>query len=445
MDRTIDKLITFLTTYRGLVDLQITAVFLEDGFSRLPSEWYSDLMQFSDKQLLNIAALLPQLTCPSLITFITEGLTLQIQCQDFTDSFNIGQYESYKMNPKKIHEVARLAKQVKLLADKLAVNSIVDVGAGQGYLSHLLVTQCNLSVTAIEAREHNAHIAKKRADRIDHLLKQHSGTSFKVKSLWVTPESLNEVIKEPSIIVGLHTCGDLAATCIKSFVQNEHIKGIVNVGCCYNHITEYICPEATEAAWKYKEALGSGQFGESLDKTIFSQEELAGYPLSGYIKANHPGFFLGRMPRILAMSEVHQLDCVDPEKIFMRFTYRNGFQCLLGRAYPEKRNVYAIRKRIKHVGSFIEYVRQGFQCMQLEDPYSDEEIRLIYDNEFRQKEKAAAVIWALRSVLCKVIENLLLLDRVMYLKENNFEGELVYIFDEGISPRNVALIGYKSS
>ena len=42
----------------------------------------------------------------------------------------------------------------------------------------------------------------------------------------------------PSILVGLHTCGDLATTGLKQFVNSDLIRAVCIVGCCYHHITE---------------------------------------------------------------------------------------------------------------------------------------------------------------------------------------------------------------
>ena len=38
-------------------------------------------------------------------------------------------------------------------------------------------------------------------------------------------------------IVGLHTCGDLAPTSIRTFLHTDRARLLCNVGCCYNHLT----------------------------------------------------------------------------------------------------------------------------------------------------------------------------------------------------------------
>ncbi len=43
---------------------------------------------------------------------------------------------------------------------------------------------------------------------------------------------------QPCCLVGLHTCGDLAASCLRLFVQLPAVTVTCVVGCCYNLITE---------------------------------------------------------------------------------------------------------------------------------------------------------------------------------------------------------------
>ena len=44
---------------------------------------------------------------------------------------------------------------------------------------------------------------------------------------------------QPIGLVGLHTCGDLACTVLRQFVQEPVIiQSVCLVGCCYHHITE---------------------------------------------------------------------------------------------------------------------------------------------------------------------------------------------------------------
>lgn len=45
------------------------------------------------------------------------------------------------------------------------------------------------------------------------------------------------------IIVGLHTCGDLAPTILRVYAQSRQVVGLLSVGCCYMKLS---CPDEDE-------------------------------------------------------------------------------------------------------------------------------------------------------------------------------------------------------
>ena len=45
--------------------------------------------------------------------------------------------------------------------------------------------------------------------------------------------------RDSFILVGLHTCGDLSPTLLRTFVNCPEVKGIVSVGCCYMKLSTY--------------------------------------------------------------------------------------------------------------------------------------------------------------------------------------------------------------
>jgi hypothetical protein len=180
------------------------------------------------------------------------------------------------MSPKKFHEVQRLVTYVKTLVDGIREKSpdpggalerlrIVDVGAGQGYLTRalgalfpgakLLALDADHSQT--EGAERFGNSSKPcRSDaettelnnRIDH------------RTVLITPESLLEVVDDwvgntqtadvdnrppiPVLFVALHACGSLTPDMLRAFLSrtsdSKSIRrtwrplSIVGVGCCYN-------------------------------------------------------------------------------------------------------------------------------------------------------------------------------------------------------------------
>ena len=38
-------------------------------------------------------------------------------------------------------------------------------------------------------------------------------------------------------MIGLHCCGDLTPSMLRIFSNSEEVRGLVVVGCCYNHLS----------------------------------------------------------------------------------------------------------------------------------------------------------------------------------------------------------------
>ena len=45
------------------------------------------------------------------------------------------------------------------------------------------------------------------------------------------------------LLVGLHTCGDLAPTILRLFAKSDSVVGVVSVGCCYMKVTCLSCDQ----------------------------------------------------------------------------------------------------------------------------------------------------------------------------------------------------------
>ena len=74
-----------------------------------------------------------------------------------------GVAHSRNMNPKKRHEVLRLAPLVARKARECGAHTVVDLGSGHGYLSHVLAFHFGLHVIGLEASVDNAAAAHQRA------------------------------------------------------------------------------------------------------------------------------------------------------------------------------------------------------------------------------------------------------------------------------------------
>ncbi|XP_022093987.1 methyltransferase-like protein 25 isoform X2 [Acanthaster planci] len=82
----------------------------------------------------------------------------------------------------------------------------------------------------------------------------------------------------PFMLVGLHTCGDLAPSTLRLFVHNDTARVLLNVGCCYQRLSE----EFETEGWTILE----------------TKPELCGFPMSHFLRSK--GTKINRPARMLA-------------------------------------------------------------------------------------------------------------------------------------------------
>ncbi|KAJ7725353.1 methyltransferase domain-containing protein [Mycena metata] len=169
------------------------------------------------------------------------------------------------MSPKKAHEVnlftltvTQSVAYISNLLHSLGIDPrgirIVDIGAGQGYLTRAL--QVHLGAThllALDSSEIQTKGAQRREERTGII------GSITQKTIHITPTTLCESIDEwigsissqedseanpaPVLLVALHACGSLTPDILRSFfIQRTASKdrplwtpiAMIAVGCCYN-------------------------------------------------------------------------------------------------------------------------------------------------------------------------------------------------------------------
>lgn len=218
--------------------------------------------------------------------------------------------QKFGLSPKKQHEVERMCSLLYGLAwtndtgndseASRAINHIVDVGAGQEYLTrNLAVTPLSFNILALDADDHQTEGAVKRQEQLkswqnkvfsgkksgrkdadtvpseDLDLNNSTGVAASTAqdaarssgcitraTVFVDQITLPEAIKQwtdgtpahhtiPVLMTGLHACGSLTPAVLRSFVSLYHQQkateekerswrcaGLALVGCCYNRIRE---------------------------------------------------------------------------------------------------------------------------------------------------------------------------------------------------------------
>ncbi|XP_063165061.1 probable methyltransferase-like protein 25 isoform X4 [Candoia aspera] len=224
--------------------------------------------------------------------------------------------------------------------------------------------------------------------------------------------------RKDCVIVGLHTCGDLAPSTLRLFNAVPEIKAVCSVGCCYHLLSEEheMHEEGTRGIW--------------------------GFPLGCYLKEE--GWFCGRNARMaacLALERVAVGQVLPTESLF----YRAVLQVIVEECYGIKRSDRNIGKVYSKSSSFLDYVRTSLKKLELDESKISDSLILEYLEKYKHRKNELEAFNMLKVVLGPCIEVLILLDRLCYLKEqdNIAWSGLVKLFDPIKSPRCYAVVALK--
>lgn len=388
------------------------------------------------------------------------------------------------MSPKKNHEVSLMSSIVANLCKNLSSKAstlVIDAGDGKGYLSSRLALEYQLPVLGIDSSQTNTNGAQKRSERlgrawntlVDRAEKEKAGQLQKGRHSNKRAKVVNEALQaaRPSTdlyktatqyidtdtdlaelvaqnfpgrefdsycLTGLHTCGNLAPNCLNIFRANEKIRVVCNVGCCYHLLDESFAASEVEET-----KLNRFQRHREDERVDVKEEEsitphTQGFPLSDYLRSQD--FFLGRNARMLASQSVSRFFAEQklPEKSLL---YRAMLQVLINKHFtPEESDALLVGKSKSH--TFLDYVQKSFKKFNTACP-SDEEIAAI-ETQYQGHWDQMQLFYIIRMLFAPVIETVIVLDRLLYLKENGYdESYVVQIFDPVVSPRCFGIVSLK--
>lgn len=332
------------------------------------------------------------------------------------------------MVEKKIHEVERMTPVIKQLARDHHIESIMDLGAGQGYLSRSLAYRSNLKVLAVDSSEVQTCGAKRFDERIIKHLKKSDVLQLHHVNEFITPDNASTILSrwsqvqsEKWLLCGLHTCGDLASMILRLFTASPEMTCLVNVGCCYHFLSE--------------------------------QSPHCGFPLSETIKKTN--LFIGHTARMLS-SQVPErwVEKADDTLIALEHHF---FRALLQQIMVEKGLAVAgaapvigrLNKK-KDFTSFPVYVKAAASRLNLPPDTITDKVAEEYYNDYkaRQIDRQIAFVWSLRAILAPVLESIILVDRWLYLNDAIPDSPtkkvcLWPLFDPMTSPRNMVIMATK--
>eukprot|EP00002_Diphylleia_rotans_P021497 TRINITY_DN4180_c0_g1_i3.p1 TRINITY_DN4180_c0_g1~~TRINITY_DN4180_c0_g1_i3.p1 ORF type:complete len:537 (+),score=106.21 TRINITY_DN4180_c0_g1_i3:109-1719(+) len=477
--------------------------FVLDLWSFLPHEWHAPLQSLSVREAIELpSGLLKEEWPESLKAYLYSARSFYLQKQPhelFRPHPDSIQELKKGFQEKKKHEVAVLAPAITKAANALGIKHLVDVGSGQGYLSNILAYRYGFHVTGIDSSDHNTQAATSKGEDLKKDMEKmgvlangsYVGVTARVSSQ-TNLDVLESMVKEsdemstehkdggpshhvPRMIVGLHCCGDLTSSMLRLFAAGQG-DALFQFSCCYHLITEAVDYEHIPC---YKK-----QGGDGLDDCKGCQQRhptpaLAdlGFPLSTPLRA--VSCELGRRARIMACQSTDRwpLEYEESLQIMRNSLYRTVLEKILRDHYPGVHSLPAVLtgfvpldsarseyplviKNIpapvmrKSFGEYANYVLT--QRLRAPIQHSVDELQQMYDNLDIGRHRAT-VFWALKCVLSTVVESLILVDRVTYLREQlgldsdsaNVSGRfgdvaVVPVFDPTISPRNMAIVAVRN-
>ncbi|KFQ34453.1 Methyltransferase-like 25, partial [Mesitornis unicolor] len=300
----------------------------------------------------------------------------------------------------------------KLSEEVLAILNVLPADAAEVFSS----SHCNWGELCEEEKmQRKMTSLKAKASKLSE-----SNLYFPLTSCITAETELSDIVTdlEDCMMVGLHTCGDLAANTLRIFTAKPEIKAVCSVGCCYHLLSEQFenQEECPEEAW--------------------------GFPMCQYLKDK--GWCCGRNARMsacLALERVAVGQMLPTESLF----YRAVLQVII-------EEMYGVTKSDRHVGkifskssSFIDYVRKSLKKLELDDSKLPDSHIMDYYEKYKHRMNELEAFNMLKVVLAPCIEVLILLDRLCYLKEqdNIAWSGLVKLFDPVKSPRCYAVIALK--
>ncbi|NXP42121.1 RRNAD protein, partial [Leiothrix lutea] len=388
-------IIRLLTLYRPLLDAFVIDFFTEGLWAQLPPAWQPALASATPVQL---AGLLggrggPGAAWPlSLLAFAAAARALAFPrgcpggsprppCQ----SSRLHPLLRRHVKPKKQHEIQRLGKLLKRLSQATSCERVVDIGAGQGHLSRFLAFGLGLSVTAVESDGRLVGLA----ERFD---------------------------QELLLVTGLHACGDLSPALLCHFARSPAVAAVALAGCCYMKLST--APQPPRGC-------------------------PLGYPLSTSVAAL-PGHQLSYRAREAACHALEEFEgrLRGGSPHLRAHCYRAVLESLIRAADPAKRHLGLQPGRKAHALSFPQYAHLGLPLAGL-DPAGVPLDSGAVGAMLEQQHKVVAFC-TLGQLLAPAVETLILLDRLLYLREQGFHCALVPLFNPRFSPRNLVLVAART-
>ncbi|ORZ37107.1 methyltransferase domain-domain-containing protein [Catenaria anguillulae PL171] len=489
----IQALTSFLDKHAHLYNFHAVDFFVDNTFdTHLPPEWtavISDPTESDDAFLDHVIDLASNISSrfdllepkwpSSLLAFIRSthaiGLPRTPAALDSMPRHPIDKNIALGMTPKKVHEVHHLAAFISHAARAAGVTNLIDLGAGQGYLSSVLALKYGHNVLGVDTDPAqggqagqvvylNKHVTAE--DTFEGLVRAHLESDLDEQlDLSRVPEKLRnnpqflehqrmrmrqEVGVDGELdwtkgkwgLIGLHTCGDLAPITLRMW-HTSTASLVINVGSRdkLRIITEARSRSSPDGSSLWTQAISIDDTSGATPQKAHAQTPIA-MPLNSTAT-----------PVRVPMG--HAGDAA--KDAFKRHVYRALLQVWITRHTPGAESpvvaVHTTKTRRGALPPFPEYAREAPWVKPLVEgtgAAKDEDLEAFYQQWVLEGKavRKIAFMWTLRALMAGALESLILVDRYCWMQEvvggeDKGWSALFPLFDEVDSPRNCVVVGIK--
>ncbi|XP_011641098.1 protein RRNAD1-like [Pogonomyrmex barbatus] len=346
-----------------------------------------------------------------------------------------------------------LAHLVDIQCKQHDIRTIIDLGAGLGYVCQMLHYLYSYQVLGLEKNKENISKAFIRQKKL------YPDSLHKVKYILydVTCDStdvIESILQQefPDVtnvcLIGLHACGDLSTSASKIFCRMNSAKLLVLISCCYHKLS---ISKSVQIPMQEK------QYFHNFPTSNCLRETIAEYNFD-------VGQFL-RVPflRLACQESADKWHSMSKEK-----HDEHAFH-VLARAVLElysRQHNYSLNKKVRkgtrksQCLNFQTYIKDSLlrydlipYNLALED-YATLTDRMIMQDELEKditqmwekqskRLKDVEIYTGLQMMLQLPAESLILQDRLCWLHEHGLEAIIVPVMNKCVSPRSYAIVSHK--
>jgi hypothetical protein len=308
----------------------------------------------------------------------------------------------FQVSGKKQHEIKAICHFINSIS--LKGKSLLDIGGGKGHLARILALYHGFEATSIDTNEEFQKLGKERLAKYPHPA-GHGSLTFKHHTLGL--ENQDEVeaqlFKNTDISIGLHTCGELAHDHIsKARLGNP----LLNIGCCYQRLSSKTAGKLSSFNQK-NSSLELTKYALTLATRGHTDISLKDYTVKKRVKYYRAALQLFTNDKT-GNSNFISVGSNHPRDYFKSFSD------------------YALPK--------MEKLGISADPLELDEYYNSQRVQRDLDTIYRGN----LVRWRFG----RLIEKYIIYDRALSLVEKGHQARVFQIFDEKISPRNMAIAVY---